>query len=91
MALQREFLDSATVPPETRVLVTGEMTGSMTLPLDETEYTYPLIEARHLEVLPRRRSRPDGDGPTPTWALTGDPTARHIGAPGPIRTDVLSQ
>ncbi len=52
MVLQRDFLDPATVPPGTRVLVTGEVTGSMTSPLDETEYTYPVIEARHLEVLP---------------------------------------
>lgn len=52
MALQREFLDPATVPPGTRVLVTGEVTGSMTLPLDETEYTYPILEARHVDVLP---------------------------------------
>jgi outer membrane lipoprotein len=52
IAMQREFLDPATLPPGTRVNVTGEVTGSMTLLLDETEYTYPVIEARHIEVLP---------------------------------------
>jgi outer membrane lipoprotein len=52
MAMQRDFLDPATLPPGTRVVVTGEVTGSMTLPLDETEYTYPIIETRHIEVLP---------------------------------------
>src|SRR5215831_10977177 len=42
IAMHREFLDPATLPPGTRVMVSGEITGSMTLPLDETEYTYPL-------------------------------------------------
>ena len=51
IAMHREFLDPATLPPGTRVMVSGEITGSMTLPLDETEYTYPVIEARHIEVV----------------------------------------
>jgi len=50
--MHREFLDPATLPPGTRVTVTGEVTGTMTLPLDETEYSYPVIEARHIEVMP---------------------------------------
>ena len=52
IAMHREFLDPATLPPGTRVTVTGEVTGTMTLPLDETEYSYPVIEARHIEVMP---------------------------------------
>ena len=52
LAMHREFLDPATLPPGTRVAVTGEVTGSLTLPLDETEYSYPVIEARHIEVMP---------------------------------------
>jgi outer membrane lipoprotein len=52
IAMQRDFLDPATIPPGTRVTVTGEVTGSTTLPLDETEYTFPVIETRHIEVLP---------------------------------------
>ena len=52
IAMHREFLDPATLPPGTGVTVTGEITGAMTLPLDETEYTYPVIEARHIEALP---------------------------------------
>lgn len=50
--MHRDFLDPATIPPGTRVTVTGEVAGAMTLPLDETEYTYPVIEARRIEVLP---------------------------------------
>lgn len=50
VAMHREFLDPATLPYGTRVTVTGEITGSITLPLDETEYVYPVVEARHLQV-----------------------------------------
>jgi outer membrane lipoprotein len=44
LAIQREFLDPATIPQGTFVTVTGEITGSTTLPLDETDYTYPVID-----------------------------------------------
>src|SRR6185312_16178069 len=50
IAQQKEFLDPATVPPGTFVTVTGEMAGSLTLPLDETEYTYPLVRINNLRV-----------------------------------------
>ncbi len=53
VAIQRDFLDPATVPPGTRVTITGEVTGSITLPLDETEYTYPVLEIKNLKVWPR--------------------------------------
>ena len=85
IAMHREFLDPATLPPGTRVTVTGEVTGSMTLPLDETEYTYPVIEARHIEVLPlqetaTRRPYPY-IGPGPYWGPYGSP----YGRPWPYR------
>lgn len=76
VALQKEFLDPATVPPGTFLTVTGEMAGTITLPLDETEYTYPLVRINNLRVwteddqeLPRIR-RPIGPGPywSPYWA-----------------------
>ena len=50
IALQREFLDPATLPPGTRITVTGEVSGSITLPLDETDYTYPVIDIKHVQV-----------------------------------------
>jgi len=46
IVLQREFLDPATLPPETRVTVTGEVSGSITLPLDETDYAYLYMRPR---------------------------------------------
>ena len=53
IALRREFLDPATLPQGTSVTVTGEVSGSITLPLDETEYAYPAIDVKHLQVWPR--------------------------------------
>ena len=71
IALQREFLDPATLPHGTGVTVTGEITGSITLPLDETDYTYPVIDIKRLHVWARSedaalRIRPYM-GPGPTW------------------------
>lgn len=53
MAMNRDFLDPATLPAGTRVTVTGEVTGSVTLPLDETEYSYPIVDVKHLQVWTR--------------------------------------
>ena len=58
LALQREFLDPATIPHGTRITVTGEVTGSQTMPLDETEYTYPVIEVRDIKVWPQMAEAP---------------------------------
>ncbi len=72
IALQREFLDPATLPPGTRITVTGEVSGSVTLPLDETDYTYPVIDIKHVQVWARSedaaapRIRPYM-GPGPYW------------------------
>jgi outer membrane lipoprotein len=50
IAIYREFLDPATLPPGTRITVTGEVSGSITLPLDETDYTYPVINITRVHV-----------------------------------------
>lgn len=76
VALQKEFLDPATIPPGTFITVTGVMAGSVTLPLDETEYTYPLLHVNNLRVWsdryeePPRIRRPIGPGPYwgPYWS-----------------------
>ena len=76
VAIKRDFLDPATLPPGTFVTISGEVAGSMTLPLDETEYTYPLVHITNLRVwtedgegAPRIR-RPIGPGPYwgPYWS-----------------------
>ncbi|MEY4705700.1 MAG: hypothetical protein RL042_1905 [Nitrospirota bacterium] len=75
IAIQRDFLDPATLPHGTSVTVTGEVTGSLTLPLDETDYTYPVIDITHLQVWARPeemapRIRPYMGGPYwgPYWS-----------------------
>lgn len=74
-ALQKDFLDPATVPPGTFLTVTGALAGTVVMPLDETEYTYPLVHISNLRVWteedegPRIR-RPIGPGPYwgPYWS-----------------------
>lgn len=55
LAVQKDFLDPATIPPGTRITVAGEVTGATTLPLDETEYNYPTLEVKNLKVWPKYR------------------------------------
>ena len=50
LAIQKAFLDPATVPVGTRVTMIGEMTGTTTLPIDDVQYTYPTLALRHLKV-----------------------------------------
>jgi outer membrane lipoprotein len=73
IAQQREFLDPATLPPGTRIVVTGIVSGSITLPLDETDYTYPVIDIKRVQVWAgpedvARRTNPYYMGPGPYWA-----------------------
>jgi outer membrane lipoprotein len=53
LALQKEFLDPATVPVGTPVTIIGDMTGTTTLPIDDIQYTYPTLAIRHLKVWER--------------------------------------
>ena len=52
LALQEEFLDPATLPLGTRVTVVGEVSGMVTLPLDETTYDFPTLVIKSLTVWP---------------------------------------
>jgi outer membrane lipoprotein len=68
VALQHEFLDPATIPPGTFLIVTGDVTGSITLPLDEAEYSYPTVDVKKLTVLPKDASAPRlRIQPAPYW------------------------
>jgi outer membrane lipoprotein len=77
IAVQREFLDPATIPPGTFVTVTGDLAGSVTLPLDETDYTYPMVEIKDLRVWsPREAAAPRVRpymGPGPYWGPSWSP------------------
>ena len=48
LAVREEFLDPATVPPGTPITVIGVVSGSTTRPLDDSEYTYPVLDIKHL-------------------------------------------
>ena len=48
LAVREEFLDPATVPPGTPITVVGVVSGSTTRPLDDSEYTYPVLDIKHL-------------------------------------------
>lgn len=71
VAMQREFLDPATIPAGTFVTVTGDVSGSVTLPLDETDYNYPIVEIKNLRVWTLREEAPvrirPYMGPGPYW------------------------
>ena len=54
IAVQKEFLDPATIPPGTNLTLVGEVTGSVADKLDETDYTYPMVEIKSLKVWLRR-------------------------------------
>jgi len=58
VAIRKEFLDPATLPSGTFVTISGEVTGSLTLPLDETEYTYPVVDIKNVRVWPKDEDEP---------------------------------
>ena len=70
VALQKQFLDPATIPAGTFVTITGEVAGSVTMSLDETEYTYPLLHVTNLRVWTDDEDAPHIRrymGPGPYW------------------------
>jgi outer membrane lipoprotein len=52
LAFEKEFLDPAKLPSGTRVTIVGDITGAMTQPLDETEYSFPTLDVKRLTVWP---------------------------------------
>ncbi len=52
-AIQKEFLDPATIPSRTRVTVIGELTGATAGKLDEMDYSYPTFEIKSLKMWPK--------------------------------------
>lgn len=48
LAVRESFLDPASLPEGTPVTVIGTVTGEATRPLDESTYTYPLLEIKHI-------------------------------------------
>lgn len=52
-AIQREFLDPATLPSHTRVTLIGDITGVTAGKLDEMDYSYPTVEIKSLKLWPK--------------------------------------
>ena len=67
IAYQKTFLDPATVPAGTRVTLVGELSGSVTQKLDETDYTYPTLTIKQFKVWPSYSDYPQYGPPYPYW------------------------
>ena len=69
-ALESSFLDPATLPPNTRVTLVGEITGVTRANLDELEYRYPTVTIKHLHVWPELVLEQPGDS-GPRYGIFG--------------------
>ncbi|MER3422895.1 MAG: hypothetical protein C4293_06355 [Nitrospiraceae bacterium] len=69
IAITKDFLDPATLSGNVPVTIVGEVTGTTTQRLDETEYTYPTIEMRHLKVWDDQLTY--ARRPGPWWGIGG--------------------
>jgi len=52
VAIQKAFLDPATIPSGTFMTISGDVAGSLIMPIDEMDYRYPLVEMTHMHVWP---------------------------------------
>jgi outer membrane lipoprotein len=50
LAMEKAFLDPAMFPPNTRVTIVGEVTGTIAAKLDEMDYLYPTVVIKYLHV-----------------------------------------
>lgn len=50
LAMEKDFLDPAMFPPNTRVTIVGEVTGIIAAKLDEMDYQYPTMVIKYLHV-----------------------------------------
>lgn len=48
LAVRETFLDPASLPEGTPITVIGTVTGETTRPLDESDYTYPVLDVKHI-------------------------------------------
>ena len=65
LAFEPSFLDPATLPPNTRVTLVGEVTGATNANLDEMDYRYPVLAIQHLHIWPKHEIfQPESSGPS---------------------------
>lgn len=48
LAIRETFLDPASLPEGTPITVIGTVTGETTRQLDESDYTYPILDVKHI-------------------------------------------
>lgn len=70
LAVQREFLDPATIAEGTRVTVVGEVTGSTVDKMDEADYRFPTLDVKHLHRWDAKRAE-ERSAPGPWWNVFG--------------------
>ena len=64
------ILDPALLENRARITVVGEVTGSKTDRLDETDYRYPTLDVKHLHLW-APADYVDGPRPGPWWGVFG--------------------
>lgn len=70
LALQKEFLDPATIAEGTRVTIVGEITGASVEKMDEADYRFPTLDVKHVHRWdPRRMDDRRASGPW--WNVFG--------------------
>jgi outer membrane lipoprotein len=80
LAFESSFLDPATLPPNTRVTLIGEITGATRANLDEMAYHYPTVTIKHLHVWPEfEPNQPGGWGPRYGIFGGGSSTGGRVG------------
>lgn len=67
LALYEDFLDPTIYDKGRNVTVGGEIGGRRVQPLDEIEYTYPLVVAREVYLWQQPRARPSYPEPYPFY------------------------
>ena len=70
LAVQKEFLDPATIAEGTRVTVVGEVTGSTVDKMDEADYRFPTLDVKHLHRWDAKRAE-ERSPPGPWWNVFG--------------------
>ena len=79
LAFESSFLDPATLPPNTRVTLVGEITGFTRTNLDEMEYRYPTVTIKHLHVWPELEPNQPGDFAPRYGIFGGGSTGGRVG------------
>jgi len=76
-------LDPAAIPASTRVTVVGEVTGATMQALDESVYTYPTVNIKHVKVWDPRMQYGPVTGPR--WGVSiGGGTGTGVGIGGGV-------